>query len=296
MRTRTTDLAALFDQLPLLVTASDRVRRNLYANAAARRAFGRGEEISKRRFRAMSEAGRIEGFVGTVEDVTEAHLAQERLRELYERTPAMMHSIDNDGIILTVSDRWLEKMGYQRREEVIGRRALSLFDADSRPARERELAQLWDTGRNISRVHRMLRREQRKRAEVERRAAELNALLAERSEMLDVLAHEVRQPLNNASAALQIAAAALADPASRAHAAERLRRAQARRRRRPRRAAGGGHRRHAAARAHARARRARHRHAHRLDGPRPDAPGTAQPAVQCAAPLAAATVGDAAHR
>lgn len=34
-------------------------------------------------------------------------------------------------------------------------------------------------------------------------------LLQERSEMLDVLAHEVRQPLNNASAALQSAAAAL---------------------------------------------------------------------------------------
>lgn len=37
-----------------------------------------------------------------------------------------------------------------------------------------------------------------------------NARLAERSEMLDVLAHEVRQPLNNASAALQAASALLA--------------------------------------------------------------------------------------
>jgi PAS domain S-box-containing protein len=216
----------------------------------------------------LDEVGCIEGFVGTVEDVTEAHVAQERLRELYERTPAMMHSIDTDGVILTVSDRWLEKMGY-RREEVIGRRAVSLFDPVSQPVRERELVQLWDSGRNVSRVHRVLRRdgstlnivasaivqhdaagrplralvvsddvtdllarteelrrEQRERAEVEREAAQLNALLAERSEMLDVLAHEVRQPLNNASAALQSAAAALADPSSRAHAAERLRRAQ----------------------------------------------------------------------
>jgi signal transduction histidine kinase len=71
-----------------------------------------------------------------------------------------------------------------------------------------------------------LQREQTQRAEVERQAAELNALLTERSEMLDVLAHEVRQPLNNASAALQSAAAALADPSSHAEAAERLRRAQ----------------------------------------------------------------------
>jgi signal transduction histidine kinase len=71
-----------------------------------------------------------------------------------------------------------------------------------------------------------LRREQVQRADVERYAAELDALLAERSDMLNVLAHEVRQPLNNASAALQSAAAALADQRSRGEAAERLQRAQ----------------------------------------------------------------------
>ena len=51
--------------------------------------------------------------------------------------------------------------------------------------------------------------EQRKRASVESHAQELDRLLRERSDMLDVMAHEVRQPLNNASAALQGAAAAL---------------------------------------------------------------------------------------
>lgn len=70
-----------------------------------------------------------------------------------------------------------------------------------------------------------LERERGLRAQIERHAEELNALLHERSEMLDVLAHEVRQPLNNASAALQSMARALpegsVDPA-----AERLARAQ----------------------------------------------------------------------
>jgi signal transduction histidine kinase len=52
------------------------------------------------------------------------------------------------------------------------------------------------------------------------------ARLKERSEMLDVLAHEVRQPLNNASAALQAATVELAHTGQQA-AAEPLRRAEA---------------------------------------------------------------------
>jgi len=56
-----------------------------------------------------------------------------------------------------------------------------------------------------------LAREQSLRRQLEQRAAELNALLTERSDMLVVLAHEVRQPLHNASAALQSAQAALAN-------------------------------------------------------------------------------------
>lgn len=57
-----------------------------------------------------------------------------------------------------------------------------------------------------------LRREQQYRAELQAQAAEVSALLRERTEMLYVLAHEVRQPLNNASAALQSAHAALRGP------------------------------------------------------------------------------------
>jgi PAS domain S-box-containing protein len=53
-------------------------------------------------------------------------------------------------------------------------------------------------------------REHALRIEVERHAESLNRLLGERTEMLSVLAHEVRQPLNNASASLQSAAQTLA--------------------------------------------------------------------------------------
>ena len=61
------------------------------------------------------------------------------------------------------------------------------------------------------RRHRVeLLREQALRLQSEEHGRELDRLLRERGEMLDVLAHEVRQPLNNASAALQGAAAILA--------------------------------------------------------------------------------------
>lgn len=54
-----------------------------------------------------------------------------------------------------------------------------------------------------------LQRENALRLESERHARDLDELLRERGQMLDVLAHEVRQPLNNASAALQSAAGVL---------------------------------------------------------------------------------------
>ncbi len=49
------------------------------------------------------------------------------------------------------------------------------------------------------------RQEQALRLQIEKQALETERLLHERTEMLDVLAHEVRQPLHNASAALQSA-------------------------------------------------------------------------------------------
>ena len=36
-------------------------------------------------------------------------------------TPAMLHSIDAEGRLVSVSDAWLAKLGYTR-EEVLGRR------------------------------------------------------------------------------------------------------------------------------------------------------------------------------
>lgn len=54
-----------------------------------------------------------------------------------------------------------------------------------------------------------LRWQSQLRMKTESHAAKLQALLQERTDMLDVMAHEVRQPLNNAAASLQSAAQVL---------------------------------------------------------------------------------------
>ncbi len=56
-----------------------------------------------------------------------------RYRTLYRSTPAMLHTLDAEGRILTVTDHWLKKLGY-RREEVVGR---TVTDFYSRADRER---------------------------------------------------------------------------------------------------------------------------------------------------------------
>lgn len=54
-----------------------------------------------------------------------------RYQALYLRTPVMMHSIDPTGVLLTVSDRWLDVLGYTR-DEVIGKRVFDFLTEESR--------------------------------------------------------------------------------------------------------------------------------------------------------------------
>ncbi len=57
--------------------------------------------------------------------------SEERYRGLYHHTPAMLHSIDPDGRIVSVSDYWSDVMGY-RPEEVIGCVLTRFFTDESR--------------------------------------------------------------------------------------------------------------------------------------------------------------------
>ena len=57
--------------------------------------------------------------------------SEERYRSIYHNTPAMLHSIDTNGQLVSVSDNWLEVLGYDR-EEVIGQKLTRFFTSASR--------------------------------------------------------------------------------------------------------------------------------------------------------------------
>ena len=72
--------------------------------------------------------------------------SESRFRSLYHNTPAMLHSIDPDGRLVSVSDYWVEVMGYGR-DEVIGRKLTDFFSEDSRQfAETRIMPQFFETG------------------------------------------------------------------------------------------------------------------------------------------------------
>ncbi len=58
--------------------------------------------------------------------------SEARYSAIYRKTPVMLHTIDaSTGAIVSVSDFWLEQMGYTR-EEVVGRRSVDFLTEESR--------------------------------------------------------------------------------------------------------------------------------------------------------------------
>ncbi|MEJ2471891.1 MAG: PAS domain S-box protein [Desulfuromonadales bacterium] len=99
------------------------------------------------------ENGKTVAIVGSLTDITERKLAVEKLRQseeryrhLYKETPVMLHSIDREGKLVSVSNHWLEALGYER-SEVIGHRSMEFLTAASqRYAAEIVLPEFFQTG------------------------------------------------------------------------------------------------------------------------------------------------------
>lgn len=103
---------------------------------------------------ARHPQGKVSGLVGTIQEISDRveqqralQAAERRLRSMYETTPAMLHSIDGQGQLISVSDAWLARLGYER-SEVLGRRSSEFLTDDSRRrAQEEVLPAFFATGR-----------------------------------------------------------------------------------------------------------------------------------------------------
>ena len=70
---------------------------------------------------------------------------EKRYRSLYEETPVMMHSIDQNGRLISVNNRWLDVLGYGR-GEVLGKLSTDFLTAASRQrAIDVELPKFFET-------------------------------------------------------------------------------------------------------------------------------------------------------
>src|SRR5579872_6333655 len=88
---------------------------------------------------------------------TDARVRAELERRLAV-TPAMLHSIDEKGRLISVSDAWLAKLGYAR-EEVIGRPSADFLSPESRERAVRDvLPEFFRTGRCENVHYQMVRK------------------------------------------------------------------------------------------------------------------------------------------
>lgn len=68
-----------------------------------------------------------------------------RFRQIYDRAPVMMHSIDQNGIIRNVNAKWLQELGYSK-EEAVGQRIDFIMTPPSTQKLSTVLPQFWHKG------------------------------------------------------------------------------------------------------------------------------------------------------
>ena len=78
---------------------------------------------------AIVEYDRSGEFLRTVamySEISDQARANFKYRTLYRSTPAMLHTVDGNGLIVTVTDHWLAKLGFTR-DEVVGKSIEEFF-------------------------------------------------------------------------------------------------------------------------------------------------------------------------
>ena len=83
---------------------------------------------------ALVERSKDGAFIRTAalySELSDRARADWKYRQLYRATPAMLHTVDAAGCIITVTDHWLQKMEY-RREDVVGRAITDFYSESDR--------------------------------------------------------------------------------------------------------------------------------------------------------------------
>ncbi len=78
-----------------------------------------------------NDAGELVRSLSIFTELSDQARLEQRFRDLYQSTPALLHTVDAEGQIVAVSDHWLDKLGYTR-EEVIGRSILGFLSDEAR--------------------------------------------------------------------------------------------------------------------------------------------------------------------
>jgi PAS domain S-box-containing protein len=94
----------------------------------------KGGEVVHCLTNSITEHDREGKFIRTIAmymEVADQARLDWKYRELYRATPAMLHTLDAQGCIVTITDHWLNKMGYAR-EEVVGRSIVDFFSDSER--------------------------------------------------------------------------------------------------------------------------------------------------------------------
>lgn len=75
--------------------------------------------------------GEVLRTIAMYNEISDQARANFKYRRLYRSTPAMLHTIDGNGLIVTATDYWLQKLGYER-DEVVGRPITDFFSETDR--------------------------------------------------------------------------------------------------------------------------------------------------------------------
>lgn len=94
-------------------------------------ASGERRLIQTRGHTLHNKVGHKLGSLVSLHDKTIQAAAEQKYRKMYNLTPALMHSIDNNGYVLSVSDFWLKTMGFNR-AEVVGHLLTEFMSESSR--------------------------------------------------------------------------------------------------------------------------------------------------------------------